>query len=254
MTLRPTSSLTEALNWYLENLDVTAIDRPWIATSDQHRGDGSGIDDFAKNEELYVATMRPYAKAGCIHIEVGDKEDQWKFSCFLADFFNAHPEAYTVDGEFIDRKRVKGNHDCVQSYPEALLLSWKGRKILVVHKHEGDTMNDEHWEWARFLVRTFWRPLQSIGIEDPTTPDISEITARPENPTKHLAIMAEAKAWCKAHPDIVLLSGHDHFGHLDGNDADCGAWCADQVGGQAIVGDEDGNIEVKYFAKPQERG
>lgn len=250
MISRPTSSLTEALNWYLENTPVTIIDRPWIATSDQHRGNGSKIDDFAKNESHYVAMMRPYAKAGFIHIEAGDKEDQWKFWCFLSEFYKAHKEAYSVDTEFFDEKRVIGNHDRVQSYPEALLLSWKDRRILVVHKFQGDSMNDEHWEWARFLVHNFWAPVEAVGIEDPTTPDISEITARPSNPQKHLAIREEARAWCKAHLEVVLVSGHDHFAEqVGGNYFDCGDWCAEQIGGQGVIGNEDGSIEVKYFPK-----
>lgn len=42
-------------------------------------------------------------------------------------------------------------------------------EILLVHGHQGDWLNDRLWPVARFLVRYVWKPLEMLGVSDPTS-------------------------------------------------------------------------------------
>ncbi len=224
-----------------------------IVCGDKHRGNGSGIDDFKKNESLYLSTIQRYYHQGYTLIEGGDDSDLWKFSS-LVDIVKAYPIIENLHDVFKKENRyykIIGNHDRVLSWPEAIVLVHQpsGRRIIIVHLFQGDFINDEGWEFARFLVRNLWGPIESTGLKDPTTPDISTITAQPSNPTKHLQVIKDAKAWAKSHPDIDLIGGHIHFAENDGNCWNWGCWCGpNEVGGQAVT-IEGSKIELKFFSE-----
>ena len=55
-----------------------------VIMSDCHRGDGSWIDNFAHNQNIFYAALRHYFDNGFTYIENGDGDELWKFRC-LAD-------------------------------------------------------------------------------------------------------------------------------------------------------------------------
>ena len=86
---------------------------------------------------------------------------------------------------------------------EGLILNYRGQaKLLLVHGNQGDLFNDKFWPVNRFLVRYFWRPLESyLGFRDLTSPA--------KNYTKKREIERKLTAWTKARKQI-LIAGHTH--------------------------------------------
>ncbi len=58
------------------------------------------------------------------------------------------------------------------SFDEGIILEVDGfdKNILLIHGHQADFFNYVLWKWSRFLVRILWKPLQILGINDPTSP------------------------------------------------------------------------------------
>ena len=234
-----------------------------VVTGDEHEGDGSKIDDFQKNDPLYQTFQDHYFEQEYFKIDGGDNWDLWKFDS-LSTVCKAHPGIEERREKFKEKGlyyKVDGNHDRVLSWPEMLILDHKssGRKIIIVHLFQGDWMNDEGHEFAKFLVRNFWKHIEETGIEDPTTPDISTITAQPSNPKKHLEVLHNAKDWAKAHPEYDLVGGHIHFAeHSDDypNYWNWGNWCASEIGGQAIeieASKDKYTINLKFISQKGEQ-
>ncbi|XCP85465.1 metallophosphoesterase [Roseburia hominis] len=42
-------------------------------------------------------------------------------------------------------------------------------KLYLLHGHQADPLNSTFWQLSRFLVRYVWRPLEKLGIPDPTS-------------------------------------------------------------------------------------
>ena len=62
-------------------------------------------------------------------------------------------------------------------------------------------LNCTLWRLSRFLVRYVWRPLESLGIPDPTS--------AAKNHTKKNATEKKLSAWAKQH-ELILIAGHTH--------------------------------------------
>ncbi|MBS3818029.1 serine/threonine protein phosphatase, partial [bacterium] len=87
---------------------------------------------------------------------------------------------------------------------ESLLLQYKKEKnkILLLHGHQGDCLNDTCWWFGKFVVRNIWKCLQSkMGIPDPTSP------AR--NYRKMLKTDDRFKQWIEKRK-IPTIIGHTH--------------------------------------------
>ena len=55
-------------------------------------------------------------------------------------------------------------------YPGIILKDCAKRKdLFLLHGHQSDLLNSTLWRLSRFLVRYVWRPLESLGIPDPTS-------------------------------------------------------------------------------------
>ena len=84
-----------------------------IIMSDCHRGDGSWIDNFAHNQNIFGAAMRYYFDNGFTYIENGDGDELWKFKS-LADISNVYIEIFRTLHRFYLENRlylIFGNHD-----------------------------------------------------------------------------------------------------------------------------------------------
>jgi len=205
----------------------------FIFFSDCHRGDNSWADDFAHNQNLFFHALNHYYKKGFTYIEVGDGDELWENKRF-ADIRQAHSHVFWLMRKFHNEKRLHliwGNHNIewknrrnieknlYRYYDErddeykslfedieiheglVLKHSRTGKKIFVVHGHQGDLINDRLWWLGRFFVRHFWRHLQLLGIKDPTSPA--------KNFKKRIRVEKKLIEWVKAN-NQMLIAGHTH--------------------------------------------
>ncbi len=204
-----------------------------IIMSDCHRGDNTLSDNFAQNKNIFITALRYYYAENFTYIEIGDGDELWENKSF-DKIMSSHLDAFLLMSLFYKRNKfymIYGNHDIVKKnislvnssmksyydkksqksvsiFPnidisEGLILKYKktNNKIFLVHGHQGDFFNDSIWKVARFLVRYVWRPLELIGIHDPTR-------AATNNKKKQIT---EKKliSWTKENKNL-LIAGHTH--------------------------------------------
>jgi UDP-2,3-diacylglucosamine pyrophosphatase LpxH len=204
-----------------------------VFMSDCHRGDGGWADDFSRNQNLYFTALNHYYKENYTYIELGDGDELWK-NKRLSDIIQTHSNVFWLLSKFYQEGRIYiiyGNHDMVKKdsrfvernlyrylderenryiplfenikIHEGLVLRYKpvNGRVFLVHGHQVDFLNDRLWKVARFLVRNLWRPLESYGINDPTS------TAK--NYYKKEAVGKKLTEWVMKEKHI-LIAGHNH--------------------------------------------
>lgn len=204
-----------------------------VLMSDCHRGDGSWGDNLAKNQNPYFAALTHYYNDGYTYIEIGDGDELWENRRFF-NILQAHKDIFQLLTGFFNKNRfylIFGNHDMVkkndkfvknnlyQYYDkrkkrfiplfenikihEGLVLRYKvtGDKILLIHGHQVDCLNNQTWKLSRFLVRYLWRPLELYGVNDPTS------TAK--NYKKKDEIEKSLTEWVIKEKHM-LIAGHTH--------------------------------------------
>lgn len=172
-----------------------------ILMSDCHRGDGSWADSFCKNQNLYYAALTYYHNRNYIYIELGDGDELWE-NKEPGEIMRQHRDVFSLLSKFIIEDRgyfIYGNHDIVKKnkgfaggseyqyfderdiknvslfenikFHEGLVLKHKvtGKEIFLVHGHQVNFLDDRMWWLNRFLVRYLWRPLELLGVNDPTS-------------------------------------------------------------------------------------
>lgn len=172
-----------------------------VLMSDCHRGDGSWSDNFLKNQNIYFAALNHYYKEGYTYIELGDGDELWE-NDKMSEIIKTHSNVFWLLSKFFKENRlyfIYGNHDMAKKdekyvkdnlyqyfkernreymclfqgikVHEGLVLNYEvtGDKILLIHGHQGDIINDGLWKVGRFLVRYLWNPLENIGVNDPTS-------------------------------------------------------------------------------------
>lgn len=223
------------LSQVFESADQIAFDDSsrFILMSDCHRGDGSWADDFSKNQNLYFAALTFYYDEQYTYIELGDGDELWENSD-LCDIMREHSDAFWLLSKFIKKGRfysLYGNHDIVKKYNgfiknrsyqrfekrdkehlqlfenikvhEGIVLKHTvtGDKIFLVHGHQADYLNDRLWKLTGFLVRYLWRPLELLGVNDPTSAS--------KNHYKKAAVENKLIEWVKRE-NQMLIAGHTH--------------------------------------------
>ncbi|NAS31343.1 serine/threonine protein phosphatase [Flavobacteriaceae bacterium R38] len=206
----------------------------FILFSDCHRGDSSFADDFANNRNMYYHALKHYYKEGYTYCELGDGDELWENNTFEV-IFNSHKNVYLLLKQFYDNNRlhfIYGNHDMVYKnqdyvrknlseylnpktekkeslfegivFNEAIVLQHKITKqqIFLTHGHQADFMNYHGWRLNRFLVRTLWKPLQIVGIADPTSPA--------KNYRELIKVERRTKKWIKSNNNQLTIIGHTH--------------------------------------------
>ncbi|MDR3539974.1 MAG: metallophosphoesterase family protein [Desulfosporosinus sp.] len=204
-----------------------------ILMSDVHRGDGSWSDDFSKNQNLYFAALTHYYHENYTYIEIGDGDELWKYKNY-SDILSVHSDAFWLLSKFYQESRlylIFGNHDMVkrnnkfvkhnlyqffdeqeQRYiplfenikvHEGLVLRHQvtDQKIFLIHGHQASFLDYDLWKLRRFLVRYLWRPLELIGVNDPTSPA--------KNYAKKDAIEKKLTEWV-TRENHMLIAGHTH--------------------------------------------
>jgi UDP-2,3-diacylglucosamine pyrophosphatase LpxH len=209
-------------------------DSKLILFSDCHRGDNSYADDFANNSNIYYHALRNYYENDFTYIELGDGIELWE-NLFFNEIFEAHKNVFLQLREFHLKNRLHilwGNHDMVLKNPkkaetllatyfdkikgtnedllpglsldEGIILEVEGfeKDILLIHGHQADFYNYVLWKWSRFLVRILWKPLQVVGIKDPTSPA--------KNFKELIKVERRLKKWILANNNQMVIAGHTH--------------------------------------------
>ncbi|THD69740.1 serine/threonine protein phosphatase [Robertkochia marina] len=206
----------------------------FIFFSDCHRGDNSFADEFANKRNIYYHALKQYFKKGYTYIELGDGDELWENRKF-EDLFEAHKNIYFLLKEFYDLGRLHmifGNHDFVYKndkvvkkhyetwwdpheqrqrsfmpdleFHEAIILRHEetGQELFLLHGHQADWFNYLFWPFARFMVRVLWKPLQVVGITDPTSPA--------KNNKELFKVERRAKKWIATMQNKITIIGHTH--------------------------------------------
>ncbi|MEO9512496.1 MAG: metallophosphoesterase [Flavobacteriaceae bacterium] len=206
----------------------------FILFSDCHRGDNSFADDFANNRNIYFHALNHYYREGFQYCELGDGDELWENISFEA-IFEAHKNVFQLLRQFHLENRLHmiwGNHDMVYrdkayvdkhlssyfepiddsdkalfegiTYHEAIVLKHKerGQELFCTHGHQADWWNYVCWRIGRFLVRILWKPLQVVGIADPTSPA--------KNYKELIRIERRIKRWILKNNLKIAIVGHTH--------------------------------------------
>jgi UDP-2,3-diacylglucosamine pyrophosphatase LpxH len=203
-----------------------------VLFSDCHRGEGSWADNFAKNQALYYYALNHYYDNGFTYIELGDGDELWE-NKKLQNIVDNYKNIYRLFSRFYCKNRLHmlyGNHDIVKKSPkntkcldtifdsrkncttsmcpdlhfyESLVLKHRNSdtEILLIHGHQADFFNYDLWMVARFLVRYLWKPLEMIGVHDPTS--------AAKNNKKRISIERKLISWVKKEKRM-LIAGHTH--------------------------------------------
>ena len=165
-----------------------------VLISDCHRGVGNTNDNFLKNQHLYFAALRYYYERGFVYIELGDGDELWE-NRSLAAIREIHSNVFWMFSLFQKENRfymIYGNHDHVKKYGqknndpipcyEGMVLKLfdtsPGRgfrrkpaclELYLTHGHQAELLNSTFWKLSRFLVRYLWKPLEQLGVLDPTS-------------------------------------------------------------------------------------
>ncbi|MCX2679866.1 metallophosphoesterase family protein [Galbibacter sp. EGI 63066] len=206
----------------------------FVLFSDCHRGDNSFADDFANNRNTYYHALKQYYKTGFTYCELGDGNELWE-NLHFKSIFDSHKNIFLLLKQFHDEGKlhfIYGNHDMVYEdeavikkhydtwldpdleeevpfmpnlkYHEGLILRHKqtGQELFLIHGHQADWWNYTFWKWSRFMVRVLWRPLQVIGISDPTSPA--------KNNFELIKVERRTKKWIADNNNRFTIIGHTH--------------------------------------------
>jgi predicted phosphodiesterase len=206
----------------------------FILFSDCHRGDNSFADDFANNRNIYFHALKHYYAEGFQYCEIGDGDELWENLSFQP-IFEAHKNVYLLMKLFHEQNRLHmiwGNHDmvyrdpnfvekhlstyfdpklekdvdlfCNLKYHEGIVLnhSITGQKLFLTHGHQADWWNYTFWKFSRFMVRVLWKPLNVMGIADPTSPA--------KNYKELIKVERRTKKWIIDNNNLITIVGHTH--------------------------------------------
>lgn len=196
----------------------------FIIFSDHHKGNKDQGDDFAGNEQNYLAALDYYLQNKFTYINLGDAEELWKYS--PKEVISKNIIALRSEARFqAENKYYKtfGNHDLtwknkldvdiwfkdIFSLP---LPVWEGivlkttvsnlpLTIFLTHGHQGDKLSDNN-AFSTWMVAHIWRPLQRYLELNVNTP-AKDFTLR----DKHNIMMHE---WSSRRENLLLITGHTH--------------------------------------------
>lgn len=204
-----------------------------VLMSDCHRGDGSWGDTFSKNQNIYFTALSHYYNNDYIYIELGDGDELWE-NRKLSNIMDVHSDAFWLLSKFYDEDRlyfIFGNHDMVKKddkyvinnfynyfdvrekeyiplfenikVHEGLVLKHKDTKdkIFLIHGHQVDFLDDKMWKLRRWMVKYLWRPLEILGVNDPTS------TAK--NYIRKNSVEKKLIEWV-IRENQMLIAGHTH--------------------------------------------
>ena len=86
---------------------------------------------------------------------------------------------------------------------DGLILQYRDtdNRLFLTHGHQADYLNDTFWRFSRFMVRYVWKPLELLGVKDPTSAAKSH--------HKKNKIEKRLVEWSKEN-NRILICGHTH--------------------------------------------
>ena len=204
-----------------------------VLFSDCHRGTGNHNDNFLKNQNVYFAALNHYYEHGFTYIELGDGDELWE-NPSLSKIIDIHSNVFWLLTKVRDENKLYmlyGNHDLSKRrcgyckkhcsiyhisgqeekaplfpdscYLQGLILKNQetGKDIYLTHGHQADFLNSVLAPIAAFLVRYIWKPLEGLGISDPTS--------AAKNYTKKKKTEKRLTDWA-AKEQKLLITGHTH--------------------------------------------
>lgn len=231
------SALTKAY----ENSPILPLDANsrYILFSDCHRGIGNAGDNFLKNENIYLAALQHYYKEGYTYLELGDGDELWE-NRSLDEIMAVHGNVFRLLTRFYQEDRLYmlyGNHDIVKSwdtfsprhcasrychiqgspvsqfpgirfYPGLRLADSQNEyELFLTHGHQVDPLNSTFWPLARFLVRYLWKPLELVGVLNPTSAALNN--KRRSKTERRLTSWIEEQNRTNSQ-NLWLIAGHTH--------------------------------------------
>jgi len=217
-----------------DNIIPLTKDSKFIIMSDCHRGDNKFSDEFAPNKSIYLHALKHYLDKEFTYIELGDGDELWEVADF-SRIVSANQNVFRLLKEFHDRQKlimIYGNHDLKkrdQDFIDKHMHQWHNKeinqtevlfpgivmhesvvlkpdthdgKILLLHGHQADPVNDYFWRFSLVMVRYIWKNLQFFGLDDPTSPA--------KNHTKLNTVERRIKNWIKEKKDTIIITGHTH--------------------------------------------
>ncbi len=206
-----------------KQIDIEKENKVFIF-SDCHRGIGDKADDFNHNYEIFLDIINDYANRGYLLIELGDGDELWENNDF-EEIFKTYRKIYEIYVNLSLKNKfyiIWGNHNRswrnpkkklnkislflnkkidMQAY-ESLILKYENKKILLLHGHQGELINDKLWWVGKFLVRKFWRPIQlRFGLLD--------VTSAAKNYKIRIKTDKRFIKWVK-NTNIPVIIGHTH--------------------------------------------
>ncbi|MBC2582030.1 metallophosphoesterase [Clostridium sp. DJ247] len=213
-----------------------------VFISDCHRGDASWKDNLEPNRNIYYAALNYYYKNSYTYIEIGDGDELWENRNFI-NICESYNDVYKLLYKFhLDERfhMIFGNHDMVKKNKkfidiinnhvvkrkvkkhelaasmlyenidihEGLVLNYlpSNEKILVIHGHQGDIINDNLWLLSRFAVRYIWSVLEGVfGFKDTTSPA--------KNYKRKTSVEKKIMHWILINKCMVI-AGHTHRPYL----------------------------------------
>lgn len=236
-------SLHSRMRRSFKSVPVLPINRysRYVLISDCHRGCANSNDNFLKNQHLYFSALQHYYERGFTYIELGDGDELWE-NRKIEQIIDAHSDVFWLLSKFAQKNRLYmlyGNHDMEKKkssysnlhcstyfctdiqhmdtlfpgmiYHSGLILEdISGLRLYLTHGHQADLINSVFWRVSRFLVRYVWKPLEHVGVLDPTS-------AAKNNHRKNLT-EKRLSSWAEERRQI-LITGHTHRPRLNQSDS-----------------------------------
>lgn len=219
----------------------------YVIISDCHRGIGNVNDNFIKNQNLYYAALSHYFRSGFTYIELGDGDELWE-NRSMKQIIEAHDNVFRLLSLFYKQNRLYllyGNHDIIKkdsryiakscnAYPHSCIhypdlqckpllpdikfhegiilenIASANSNIFLTHGHQASLLNSTLWPLARFLVRYLWKPLEHLGVPDPTS--AAKNNTAKEKTEQRLQRFAKQE-------NLILIAGHTHRPTLSESDS-----------------------------------
>lgn len=156
-----------------------------------------GNHDLKKKKGLLLPCFPDIPVYESIFLE---KEGNWREEILHGREGRRPEDALGSRGERDPSGREKGQEE-FQRWRTDVLGNERKSGILLMHGHQGDLWNERLWYLTRFLVRYLWRPLEQLGVKDPTS--------AAKNYRKKERVEKRMAQWAKKNHQ-ALIAGHTH--------------------------------------------
>ena len=113
-------------------------------------------------------------------------------------YMKKHGDTYYCDRTMCEHSLFPG----ITFYSGIILKDMKQEKdIYLTHGHQADLLNSVFWMLSRFLVRYVWKPLEGLGVPDPTS--------AAKNHTHKKKTEKKLTRWAEEN-NHILITGHTH--------------------------------------------